>query len=256
MKLLDLYREASGLWRDTGIEDDPVFYNSFLDDNLTAFLPDDTTHATLLAVPTADVESVVELLRPYAELPDGYRLATADDKRGAKPDGTLYWLRWRWFDASSLEWNPENLCAVPVLPEPPAGYRLATDADKRGPKPDGTMYWSAVQHGWELVDCSHHWLQHNLYAVPDLPEPPAGYRLATGDDRLGEMPGSALVRKEGCWQYPQVSEWQGSQLYAVPVTPPAHAQLLAQLHAEILALEAELGASRQRLDELKGGLEA
>ena len=113
MKLFDLYKSKDDYWFDTVENYDPLFWHTDSDDRLTGLLPDGTTHATLLAVPTADVESVVELLRPYAALPAGYRLATADDKRDNKPDGTLYWSRWRWLDASSREWNPENVYAVP-----------------------------------------------------------------------------------------------------------------------------------------------
>jgi hypothetical protein len=114
MKFMDLKREQTDVsWRSAHDSSNVIFTYGTTDRGLIDLLGANVTHATLLAVPTADVESVVELLRPYAALPAGYRLATADDKRDNKPDGTLYWSRWRWLDASSREWNPENVYAVP-----------------------------------------------------------------------------------------------------------------------------------------------
>ena len=200
MKFMDLKREQTDVsWRSAHDSSNVIFTYGATDRGLIDLLGANVTHATLLAVPTEHAEGVLELLQPYAELPEGYRIATISDRQKPKLDGTLYWSRSpRWERATLGPFRPELVYAVPVVPEPPLGYRLANSYDRQNPKQVGTLFWS-----W----------------------------------------------RDGSWKSTILGPFQPELVYAVPMAT-------TRLRAEIERLEAELEASRQRLDELKGGLEA
>lgn len=177
--------------------------------------------------------------------PNGYRLATKDDKKLPKPNTAMFYHTYRdeWLNIIyDGKWSPDSIYAVPNnwnkkeetmsnLPSIPEGYRLVTEEDRKHPKPLEAMWLDSSVSNWIPVDLQWGWIENNIYIVPtnwnkkeevmnDLPTPPDGYRLATEQDKKHRKDDKVFVYHESMEQWiPVITDrnWLNNGIYAVPI---------------------------------------
>lgn len=113
-----------------------------------------------------------------------------------------------------------------MTPPMPAGYHLATDEERKC-LPEGSKQWVPGTKGWwESVTTGECVGDNLVYAVPDVknpgaPEPPAGYHLATDEERRclpsGSRVWSAFVKEWLLSTYSGGNVSDSPCIYAVPM---------------------------------------
>jgi hypothetical protein len=172
--------------------------------------------------------------KPEIKLPTGYRWATVQDRKAAKPRDAKVWVAATGTFMSTMndgKWDANLEYIVPTSnsdapSEPPFGYRLATRKDFAGPKPEDALFWDEAwgkdSGEWERVVPQWGWNRDKTYAVRITV--PDGYRLADDEYRRNHSkPANALYWCGDAWR-PVVcdgsrtdSVWLSCDVYAVPI---------------------------------------
>ena len=93
---------------------DPV--DAHLNKKLHASLPDTSYYAAMIVVPYEIKQWALDRLGTLPELPAGFKLANADDRKGPKPCSTLCWKPGMpdWSPTDTTSWSPDEVYAIPV----------------------------------------------------------------------------------------------------------------------------------------------
>ena len=205
----------------------------------------------------------VYLVPDMPPIPEGFKIATHEDKMGPKPD--VYYMErigaktWHRSEKNGYWWKPKWMMAetylVPDIPPIPGGFRLATDEDKAGPKPSNYKILDLTKTVWEDLNkgnwgWSRLWNEESTYLVPDVP---VGFRHATKEDLMRPKPEKYYFNPlDTSWELRTIGTGNWSMLwnghpedYLIPINTEKQ-----KLEAELKEIEDKAKNVRERLEQL------